>query len=144
MFTKKDGSLDKQALITALAFGGNYFAAKQKANQLGVPFDYNTYVQSKVSPIQQKYAAQAPLSTFVRNPQPSATMATGGRVYHASGNMVTGQNQTKFNPAQFDQWKQRMYAMQDQDQKGQEGSGSVIAPGWHEETQTRQVTSVIT
>jgi hypothetical protein len=119
MFTKKDGSLDKQALITALAFGGNYFAAKQKANQLGVPFDYNTYVQSKVSPIQQKYAAQAPLSAFVRNPQPSATMATGGRVYHASGNMVTGQNTSKFNPAEFEQWKQRMNAMQDQDQKGQ-------------------------
>jgi hypothetical protein len=119
MFTKKDGSLDKQALITALAFGGNYFAAKQKANQLGVPFDYNTYVQSKVSPIQQKYAAQAPLSAFVRNPQSSATMATGGRVHHASGNMVTGQNTSKFNPAEFEQWKQRMNAMQDQDQKGQ-------------------------
>jgi hypothetical protein len=124
MFTKidpvtKQSVLDKQALITALVFGGTYFQAKQKANQLGIPFDYNTYVQSKVSPIQQKYAAQAPLSAFVRNPQPSATMATGGRVYHASGNMVTGQNQTKFNPAQFDQWKQRMYAMQDQDQKGQ-------------------------
>ena len=124
MFTKidpvtKQSVLDKQALITALAFGGTYFQAKQKANQLGVPFDYNTYVQSKVSPIQQKYATQAPLSAFVRNPQPSATMATGGRVHHASGNMVTGQNQTKFNPAQFDQWRQRMHAMQDQDQKGQ-------------------------
>ena len=124
MFTKidpvtKQSVLDKQALITALAFGGTYFQAKQKANQLGVPFDYNTYVQSKVSPIQQKYAAQAPLSAFVRNPQPSATMATGGRVHHASGNTVTGQNPTRFNPAEFDQWRQRMHAMQDQDQKGQ-------------------------
>ena len=124
MFTKidpvtKQSVLDKQALITALAFGGTYFQAKQKANQLGVPFDYNTYVQSKVSPIQQKYAAQAPLSAFVKNPQPSATMATGGRVYHASGNTVTGQNPTRFNPAEFDQWRQRMHAMQDQDQKGQ-------------------------
>ena len=120
MFTKKDGSLDKQSLFTALAFGGTYFQAKQKANQLGVPFDYNTYVQSKVSPIQQKYAAQAPLSAFVKNPQPSATLlATGGRVHHASGNTVTGQNPTRFNPAEFDQWRQRMHAMQDQDQKGQ-------------------------
>ena len=124
MFTKidpvtKQSVLDKQALITALAFGGTYFQAKQKANQLGVPFDYNTYVQSKVSPIQQKYATQAPLSAFVKNPQPSATMATGGRVHHASGNTVTGQNPTRFNPAEFDQWRQRMHAMQDQDQKGQ-------------------------
>lgn len=136
MFTKGD-SLNTPAVLAALSLIPSYMSAKQKASQLGIPFDYNTYVANKVTPIQQKYAAQAPVSSFVKNPQPSATggYQSGGRVHHAMGNMVTGQdprmqllqamqqgqgqNQGQFNPAQFDQWRQRMHAMQDQTQQSQ-------------------------
>ena len=158
MFTKGD-SLNTPAVLAALSLIPSYMSAKQKASQLGIPFDYNTYVANKVTPIQQKYAAQAPVSSFVKNLQPSATggYQSGGRVHHAMGNMVTGQdprmqllqamqqgqgqNQGQFNPAQFDQWRQRMHAMQDQTQQGQTQQGQTQQgqnrQDWMRDMQTR-------
>jgi len=154
MFTTKEGNLNVPTVLAALSFIPSYMSAKQKASQLGIPFDYNTYVANKVTPIQQKFAAQAPVSSFVKNPQPSATggYQSGGRVHHAMGNMVTGQdprmqllqamqqgqgqNQGQFNPAQFDQWRQRMHAMQDQAQQSQAQQGQ-NRQDWMRDMQTR-------
>ena len=52
-----------------------------------------------------------------------------------------GQNQGQFNPAQFDQWRQRMHAMQDQTQQGQTQQGQTQQgqnrQDWMRDMQTR-------
>jgi hypothetical protein len=77
---KKDDSINVPAVLATLSLYPNYAAAKQKANDLGVPFDEATYQANKVAPSKERYAMMAPKSSFG-----ITTAATGGRIGFDSG-----------------------------------------------------------
>jgi len=79
---KKDDSINVPAVLATLSLYPNYMAAKQKANDLGVPFDEATYQANKVAPSKERYAMMAPKSSFG-----ITTAATGGRIGFDSGGM---------------------------------------------------------
>ena len=79
---KKDDSINVPAVLATLSLYPNYAAAKQKANDLGVPFDEATYQANKVAPSKERYAMMAPKSAFG-----ITTAATGGRIGFDSGGM---------------------------------------------------------
>jgi hypothetical protein len=80
LYTNKDESINVPAVLATLSLYPNYAAAKQKANDLGVPFDEATYQANKVAPSKERYAMMAPKSSFG-----ITTAATGGRIGFDSG-----------------------------------------------------------
>jgi len=81
LYTNKNGdSINVPAVLATLSLYPNYAAAKQKANDLGVPFDEATYQANKVAPSKERYAMMAPKSSFG-----ITTAATGGRIGFDSG-----------------------------------------------------------
>ena len=79
-YNKKDDTINIPAVLATLSLYPNYAAAKQKANDLGVPFDEATYQANKVAPSKERYAMMAPKSSFG-----ITTAATGGRIGFDSG-----------------------------------------------------------
>ena len=80
IYENKDGSMNVPAVLATLSLYPNYMAAKQKANELGVPFDEATYQANKVAPSKERYAMMAPKSAFG-----ITTAAQGGRIGFDSG-----------------------------------------------------------
>ena len=82
IYMNKEESINVPAVLATLSLYPNYMAAKQKANDLGVPFDEATYQANKVAPSKERYAMMAPKSSFG-----ITTAATGGRIGFDSGGM---------------------------------------------------------
>jgi len=80
IYTNKDGDINVPAVLSTLSLYPNYMSAKQKADQLGIPFDEATYQANKVAPSKEKYSMMAPKSAFG-----ITTAATGGRIGFDSG-----------------------------------------------------------
>jgi hypothetical protein len=79
LYEKKDGSMNVPAVLATLSLYPSYMAAKQKANELGVPFDEAAYQAGKVDPYKAKYASMAPKSAF--------GLRDGGRIGYGDGGM---------------------------------------------------------
>ena len=56
MFTKKDGSIDKAAVMGAVAFAGSYAEALALANDAGVELTEETYNEARKTEKQEEYA----------------------------------------------------------------------------------------
>jgi hypothetical protein len=80
IYTNKDGDINVPAVLSTLSLYPNYMSAKQRADQLGIPFDEATYQANKVAPSKEKYSMMAPKSAFG-----ITTAANGGRIGFDSG-----------------------------------------------------------
>lgn len=79
IFMDKNGRLNMPSVLAGLSLYPTYALAKQKAQQLNVPFDEATYQANKVSPYKDKFASLAPKSAF------GIKAANGGRIGYAEG-----------------------------------------------------------
>ena len=80
IFYKKNGTeLDKGAVLAALVTLPTFFEAKNKANEIGIPFSEADYQAGKVAPSKEKYASLAPKASF--------GLKDGGRIEFGLGGM---------------------------------------------------------
>jgi hypothetical protein len=54
IYTNKDGDINVPAVLATLSLYPNYAAAKQRADELGIPFDEATYQANKVAPSKER------------------------------------------------------------------------------------------
>jgi hypothetical protein len=83
MYTNKDGSIDKKAVISTLAAIPSYLDAKKKADQVGLsPNEFNEQVYNEQkSMYQTAYQSRLPMESFGIRP----TAAGGGMMNDAEG-----------------------------------------------------------
>ena len=87
MYTNKDGSVDKKAVISTLAAIPSYLDAKKKADQVGLSaneFNEQIYNEQK-SMFQTAYQSRLPMESFGITPPPVKAMAQGGMMNDAEG-----------------------------------------------------------
>jgi hypothetical protein len=87
MYTNKDGSIDKKAVISTLAAIPSYLEAKKKADQVGLsPNEFNEQVYNEQkSMYQTAYQSRLPMESFGITPPPVKAMAQGGMMNDAEG-----------------------------------------------------------
>ena len=79
VFYKKNGELDKSAVLATLVTLPTFIEAKNKADEIGIPFSEADYQAGKVAPSKEKYASLAPKSSF--------GLKDGGRIEFGLGGM---------------------------------------------------------